>query len=90
MANLHGYRVVTTEGKTVGRVAGESELALVVRYGSWPRRAFRALPKSQISIKEEEHWVVTPVSKEFLAQSPKLKRSAPVDDAAVASWWALD
>jgi hypothetical protein len=90
VANVHGYRVVTAEGKTIGRVIGESELALVVKFGIWPRRAVRALPKSQASIKDEEQSVVTPVSKEFLAQSPKLKRSAPVDDAAVASWWALD
>jgi hypothetical protein len=90
VANTQGYRVVTTEGKIVGRVAAESERALVVKCGSWPRRGLRALPKSQASIKEEDRCVVTTVSKEFLAQSPKLKRSAPVDDVAVASWWGLD
>ena len=87
---MHGYRVVTTEGKTVGRVAGESEVALVVEFGTWPRKAWRALPKAHASVKEEERRVVTQVSKEFLLQSPKLQQGAPVDDRAVASWWALD
>jgi hypothetical protein len=41
-------------------------------------------------VKEEERRVVTQVSKEFLLQSPKLQQGAPVDDRAVASWWALD
>ena len=90
MANIHGYRVVTTEGKTVGHVAGESELALVVECGAWPRRVWHALPKANVSVDEEERCVVMQVSKEILAQSPKLKHSAPVDDEAVASWWAFD
>jgi hypothetical protein len=90
VANIHGYRVVTTEGKTVGHVAGKSELALVVESGTWPRKARRALPKAHTSVKEEERCVVMQVSKEILAQSPKLKHGAPVDDEAVASWWALD
>jgi hypothetical protein len=90
MATIHGYRVVTTEGKTVGRVAGESERALIVECGTWPRKVWRALPKAHAPVKEEERLVVMQVSKEILAQSPKLKRRAPVDDEAVASWWALD
>jgi hypothetical protein len=90
VANIHGYRVVTTEGKTVGRVAGESEVALVVECGTWPRKAWRALPRAHASVKEEERCVVMEVSKEILAQSPKLKQGAPVDDEAVTSWWALD
>jgi hypothetical protein len=90
VANIHGYAVVTIEGKTVGRVTGESEVALVVECGRWPRKAWRALPKAHASVEEEERRVVTQVSKEFLAQSPKLQQGAPVDDQAVASWWALD
>jgi hypothetical protein len=90
VANIHGYRVVTTEEKTVGRVAGESEVALVVECGTWPRKAWRALPRAHASVKEEERCVVMEVSKEILAQSPKLKQGAPVDDEAVTSWWALD
>lgn len=90
MGNIHDYRVVTPEGKTVGRIAGESEVALVVECGSWPRKAWRALPKRYSSIKEDEGCVLIQVSKEMLAQSPKLKQGEPVDDAAVASWWSLD
>jgi hypothetical protein len=90
VANIHGYRVVTTEGRTVGHIAGESERALVVECGTWPRKVWRALPKAHASVKEEERCVVMQVSKEILAQSPKLKQGAPVDDVAVASWWALD
>jgi hypothetical protein len=90
VANIHGFRVVTPEGTTVGRVAGESERALVVECGTWPRKVWRALPKANASVKEEERSVLMQVSKEILAQSPKLKPGAPVDDEAVASWWALD
>jgi hypothetical protein len=90
VANIDGYRVVTTEGKTVGHVAGESERALIVECGKWPRKAWRALPKANASVTEEERRVVMQVSKEILAKSPRLKRGAPVDDEAVASWWALD
>ena len=90
MANIHDYRVVTTEGKTVGHVVGESERALVVECGTWPRKVWHALPKAHASVKEEERRVVSEVSREILAQSPKLRRGAPVDDEAVASWWALD
>lgn len=90
MAKIEGYRVVTTEGKTVGHVAVESERALILECGTWPRKAWRALPKANASVNEEERCVVMQVSKEILAQSPKLKRGAPVDDEAVASWWALD
>ena len=90
MADIQGYRVVTEEGKTVGHVAGDSEVALVVECGTWPRRVWHALPKAHASVKEEHRRVVMRVSKEFLAGSPKLKRGAPVDDRAVASWWGLD
>ena len=90
MGSIYGYRVVTTEGKTVGHVAGESERALVVECGAWPRKVWRALPKANASVREEERCVVMQVSREILAQSPKLKRGVPVDDEAVASWWALD
>jgi hypothetical protein len=90
VGNIDGYRVVTSEGKTVGRVAGESEVALVVECGTWPRKAWRALPKAHASVKEEERCVVMRMSREFLAQSPKLQKGAPVDDEAVASWWALN
>jgi hypothetical protein len=58
MANIHGYRVVTTEGKTVGRVAGESDRALVVEGGTWPWRAWRAVPKASASVNPDERRVV--------------------------------
>jgi hypothetical protein len=90
VGNIDGYRVVTSEGKTVGRVVGESEVALVVEYGIWPWKAWRALPKVRASVKEEERCVVMQMSREFLARSPKLQKGAPVDDKAVASWWALN
>ena len=90
MTDIHGYRVVTTEGKTVGRVAGESELALVVECGNWPRKVWHALPKAHASVEEEERRVVTQVSKEILAKSPKLKQDAPINEKALASWWGLD
>jgi hypothetical protein len=90
VGDIQGYRVVTREGKTVGSVAGESELALVVECGTWPRKTWRALPKAHASVNEEERWVMMQMSKETLAQSPKLKPGSRVDDEAVASWWALD
>jgi len=90
VGNIHGYRVVTTEGKTVGRVVGESEAALVVECGTWPRKAWRALPKRYASVKDEETCVLMQASKEMLGQAPKLKQGVPVDDEAVASWWGLD
>jgi hypothetical protein len=90
VANIHGYRVVTTEGKTVGHVAGESERVLVVERGTWPRKAWRAIPKASASVNPDERRVVIQVSKDILMKSPKLKHGAPVDDEAVASWWGLD
>jgi len=90
VGNLQGWRVVTHEGKAVGYVAAESEATLVVECGTWPRKAWHALPKSYASVKEEERCVLVQISKEILAQSPKLKQGAPVDDEAVASWWGLD
>jgi hypothetical protein len=89
VANLQGFRVVTQEGKTVGYVARESETALIVECGTWPRKAWRALPK-RYAVTTEERSVMMQVSKQMLVQSPKLKQSEPVDDAAVASWWGLD
>jgi hypothetical protein len=90
VGNIDGYRVVTQEGKRVGHIAGESRAALVVECGTWPRRTLRALPRRYASVNEEEGRVVTQVSKEFLARSPRLKQGTPVDDQAVASWWNLD
>ncbi len=90
MGSIDGYRVVSHEGKLVGHVAGESEMALVVECGTWPRKAWRALPKRYASVKGDEPCVLMQVSKEMLAQSPKLKQDVPVDDEAVASWWGLD
>jgi hypothetical protein len=87
---IQGYRVVTPEGKTVGHVAGESEVALVVECGTWPRKARHALPKRYASVKTEERCVLMQVSNEILAQSPKLKQDVPVDHEAVVSWWGLD
>lgn len=90
MADVQGYRVVTSERKTVGLVAGESERALVVECGRWPRKVLHALPKAYTSVKEDDRCVVMLVSREVVAKSPKLKQGAPVDDDAVASWWDLD
>jgi len=86
----HGYDVVTTEGKTVGHVADESEAAFVVEGGTWPRKTLRALPKQFASVDEKKRCVLIQVSRELLAKSPKLKQGAPVDDDAWASWWGLD
>lgn len=90
MGNIHGYRVVTQERKTVGQVAGESQVALVVECGTWPRKTLHALPKGYATVNEDECCVVMQVSKEFLSQSPALKQGEPVDDKAIATWWNLD
>jgi hypothetical protein len=90
VGNIQGYRVVTQEGKAVGYVAGESEAAFVVECGTWPRKAWRALPKRYAAVEGEKRCVMMQVSKQMLAQSPKLKNGEPVDDEAVASWWGLD
>jgi hypothetical protein len=84
------YHVVTMEGKTVGRVAGESKAAFVVECGTWPRKTWRALPKQFASVDKEESCVRMQVSKEILARSPRLKQDVAVDDEAVTSWWGLD
>jgi hypothetical protein len=90
VGSIHGYRVMTSEGKTVGRVTGESAATLVVECGVWPRRAWRALPKRYASVNDDDGRVLMQVSKEIFTQSPKLKKGVPVDDEAVASWWGLD
>jgi len=82
MENIQGWRVVTHEGKAVGHVDGESEAALVVECGTWPRKAWRALPK-RYAVPTGERSVMMQVSKEMLALSPKLKHGEPVDDAIV-------
>jgi hypothetical protein len=88
--DIHGYRVVTQEGKTVGHVTGETETALVVECGSWPRKTWRALPRRYASVQGEEQSVLMQVSQEILGQSPRLHHGEPVDEAAVASWWGLE
>ena len=90
MAALDGYRVMTIEGKTVGRVAGESESMLLVQRGLWPRKFWHALPRRYASIDNEKGSVLIQVSREILVKSPKLKRGIPVDERAVAVWWGLD
>jgi hypothetical protein len=90
VANIHGYRVVTSEGRTVGHVAGESETAVVVECGSWPRKTWRALPRQFVSVDDQKSSVLMQVSKEMLAMSTKLEQGVPIDDRAVASWWGLD
>jgi hypothetical protein len=90
MTRIQGYPVKTTEGKRVGHVTGESERAFVVECGFGPRRWMRALPKDLASVDDDERSVVMRVEKEMLRMSPKLKRGAPVDEEAMASWWALD
>jgi hypothetical protein len=90
VAQNEGYRVLTTEGKTVGRVAGESEAAYVVECGSWPRKSLRTLPRRFASVDAESSALVMQVSKEIFTSSPKLSPGSPVDDQAVASWWGLD
>ena len=90
MSSINGYRVTTTEGKTVGHVAGESESAIVVECGTWPRKTWRALPKQFASVQEDTSSVLMQTSKEMLVSSPKLKHPMPVDDEEIASWWGLD
>jgi hypothetical protein len=90
VAGIEGFRVQTTEGKTVGHVTAESDRAWVVHCGGWPRKRWRALPKEFTSIDEDGGSVTMLVSKETLVMSPKLKPGAPVDELAMASWWALD
>ena len=90
MSSIDGYRVTTTEGKTVGHVAGESESAIVVEWGTWPRKTWRALPKQFASVQEDTSSVLMQTSKEMLVSSPKLKHPMPVDDEEIASWWGLD
>jgi hypothetical protein len=88
--SVDGYRVVTHDGKTVGHVAGESELALIVECGMWPRKAWRALPKRYASIRDDENCVLMQVSRDMLAQSPKLAQGERVDDEVVISWWGAN
>jgi hypothetical protein len=90
VAQIDGYQVVTTEGKSVGRVAAESERVFIVEHGTGPWKAWRAIPKASASVNPDERRVVIQVSKNILMQSPKLKQGAPIDDDAVASWWGLD
>jgi hypothetical protein len=90
VAGIEGFRVQTREGKTVGHVSAESDRAWVVKCGVWPRKRWRALPKEFASIDEDGSSVIMRVSKETLVMSPKVKRGAPVDELAMASWWALE
>lgn len=85
--SIDGYSVATFGGKSVGHVAGESSVALVVESGTWPRKRWRPLPKQFASVDEQKKCVLVQFSREMLVRSPKLK---PVDDEAVASWWGLD
>lgn len=89
MDDTHGYPVVTAEGKKIGRVAGQSEAALVVERGTWPRKTWQALPKRFASIDQKKRRVVMQVSKGMLAMSPKLQKDVPLDDEDMASWWGI-
>jgi hypothetical protein len=74
VADIDGYRVVTTEGKTIGRVAGESQLALVVECGNWPRKVWHALPKAHASVKEEERRIIPHFRRDLSVTCPILRR----------------
>jgi hypothetical protein len=87
--SIHGYRVVTHDGRTIGTIAGESDAALVVKCGRWPRKVLRALPRRYASIQDDQQRVLVQVSRHDLSRSPQLRRHAPVDDGAVASWWGI-
>lgn len=90
MTSFDGYPVMTTEDQTVGHVVAESELAWLVECGLLRKRC-HALPKQFASIDQEEGFVrMHGLSKEMLAESPKLKREAPLDDFAIAAWWGID
>jgi hypothetical protein len=84
-----GYRVTSSDGRRVGRVAAESEGSLVVESGRWPFRRWRALPKRQTLVRQDESRVLLEVSKQYFSMSPKLRRHAPINDESVASWWGI-
>jgi hypothetical protein len=89
VSGVLGYRVTSSDGRSVGRVAVESEGSLVVESGLWPFKSWRALPKRHTLVRQDESGVSIQVSKHYFGMSPKLRRHAPINDESVESWWGI-
>jgi hypothetical protein len=83
---MEGYDVVTVEDQKVGKVVGESEDYLIVEQGAL-RKTKHALPRELAHVDEGEQQVRITVSKEVLADSPKV--NGEVDYQAVAEHYGL-
>jgi hypothetical protein len=88
---IHGLPVRTFEGKTIGRVVGETESAYIVeRRRLFRRRTLRALPKRYASVNTSEQRVQMGCSKELLLGSPKVSEDRMVDEQVFNDYWGLD
>ena len=85
---VDAYAVVTIAGQPIGTVAGVSDRTIVVEHGRWPFRSYRAIVAELAIVRDVDRTVIVLVSPQELAQSPKLRRDQPVDDAAVVRYYA--
>ena len=83
---MEGYEVITSDGASAGRVVGEFGDNLIVEHGTL-FKSRHALPRTFVTVDDEERVVRTTISKHILEDSPKVDDD--VDATAVAAHYGL-
>jgi hypothetical protein len=83
---MDGYEVIANDGHSVGRVVGEQGDSIVVEHGLL-RKHRRALPRTYVTVDDENRTVRTTLSKELIEHSPELDDD--VDEQEIAAYYGL-
>jgi hypothetical protein len=83
---MDGYEVIANDGHSVGRVVGEQGDSIVVEHGLL-RKHRRALPRTYVTVDDENRTVRTTLSKELIEHSPELDDD--VDEQQIAAYYGL-
>jgi len=83
---VQGYDVQTSDGESVGKVVGERGDSIVVEHGLL-FKSRHAVPRAFAHVDADEGIVRLSISKQLVADSPKL--SDDVDDDAIATYYGL-
>ena len=84
---MTGYHVVTSDDKKIGHVVDDREHHLIVEHGT-VRKTQHAIPKAFVHPVDAEQLVRVTVSKELVAESPKVCHGE-LDEQAVARHYGL-
>jgi hypothetical protein len=84
---MEGFDVATSDDERWGHVVGESGENLIVEHGHLRKHKY-ALPRTFTHVDENARLVRTTLSKDLLANSPKLDDDG-VDDDQIAAYYGL-